>query len=104
MNDKSGLYACLAGFVLLLITPFAGGFGWIARLLGFIGVANGAAKYESVWFRAVHWIAVAAVVLFALIEICTLTGLYALSAAALSRINLIVTLPLVECLLIGLRK
>lgn len=101
--DKSGLRSCLLGFVLCVLSPFLGGFGWIARLLGCIGVANGTAGAENRWLYAANRLSVAAVAVYALLEICMLTGLFALPVIAAAFVNLIFPILCAVCLLLGLR-
>ena len=78
MDRKTGGKSCLIGFVLLVASHWTGSFAWIARLLGYIGIANGTAALQqdgNVWMHRANVYSTIAVGVFAVLEIVSLTGL-----------------------------
>lgn len=105
MQRKTGLRRCALGFVLLGASPFLGSLSWLARLLGLIGLANGAALWEeNMWMVRLHRCSVYAVPVFALLEMVRFTGLAVLPPLAAAVLHLAVTVLLAVCLICGLRK
>lgn len=78
MDRKKGGQSCLIGFALLVVAHWTGSFAWIARLLGYIGIANGTAALQQDGDRWMYWanrFSTAAVGVFAVLQILTLTGI-----------------------------
>ena len=78
MDRKTGGKSCLIGFVLLVASHWTGSFAWIARLLGYIGIANGTAALQQDgdrWMHRANRFSATAVGVFAVLQILTLTGI-----------------------------
>lgn len=78
MDRKKGGKSCLIGFVLLVLSHWAGSFGWMARLLGYIGISNGTAALQQEgdrWMYRANRFSTIAVGVFAVLQILTLTGI-----------------------------
>lgn len=78
MNRNLG--RCLLGFIMVVLARFTGSFFWIARLLGYMGIANGTAGWEqNIWIQLAHKVSTLAVAVFAVQQILVLTGFFVLS-------------------------
>lgn len=78
MDRKKGGQSCLIGFLLLAASHWTGSFAWMARLLGYIGIANGTAALQQDgdrWMHRANRFSTAAVAVFAVLQILTLTGI-----------------------------
>ncbi len=105
MEKDMGGVRCLAGFILLALAHFTGSFCWIARLLGYMGIANGtAAQPENRWLAWAHQLSTLAVAIFAVLEIVRLTGLLILPDMAALLLECVLAFTCGVCVLVGIRK
>ena len=105
MDRKKGGQSCLIGFVLLVAAPWTGSFSWIARLLGYIGIANGTAALQqdgNVWMHRANIFSTIAVGAFAIVEIVSLTGLIHVNDQIDLLLTCVFTLVCAACTLMGL--
>lgn len=101
MNRNMG--RCLLGFGMVVLAPFTGSFGWIARLLGYMGISNGTAPWEeNTWMQLAHKISTLAVAVFAVRQILALTGLFVLSGMAALLLESVFLISCAVCVGMGL--
>lgn len=102
MKDrKQALLNLSAGIAMLIAGLWTGSFAWLAQLLGFIGIANGAqllAEREKA-FKSVFYSALSAVFVAVALK---LAGMAAASAAVLSQWNLPILILLYALVLTAL--
>ncbi len=104
MDKDMGGVRCLAGFVLLVLAHFTGSFCWIARLLGYMGIANGTSEHlENRWMGWAHQLSTLAVVLFAVLEILRLTGLFILPDMGAVLLECVLTFTCGVCVFMGIQ-
>lgn len=105
MDRKTGGKSCLIGFVLLVASHWTGSFAWIARLLGYIGIANGTAVLQqdgNVWMHRANVYSTIAVGVFAVLEIVSLTGLVQVGRQIDLLLSCVFALVCAACTLMGL--
>lgn len=106
MDWKKGGQSCIIGFILLIVARWTGSLGWIVRLLGYIGIANGASIWAEAegnpWMRCAGRVSTAAVAVFAVLQILTLTGMLHMTETVWLCIEYAFTLVCIACILLGL--
>lgn len=104
MSQKTGGRSCILGLILLVFSHFTGSFAWIARLLGYIGIANGAPAIapDNRWLQVAGQVSTVAVAVFAVLQILQLTRIFALSAYVSLLVQCVFTLTVIVCLIMGL--
>lgn len=101
MNRNMG--RCLLGFGMVVLARFTGSFGWIARLLGYMGISNGTAIWEeNTWMQMAHKVSTLAVAIFAVVQIFVLTGLFVLSGMTALLLESVFLIACVVCVSMGL--
>lgn len=101
MNRNMG--RCLLGFGMVALSRFTGSFGWIARLLGYMGISNGTALWgENTWMQLAHRVSTLAVAVFAVRQILALTGLFVLAGMAALFLESVFLISCAVCVGMGL--
>ncbi len=102
MNRNMGGIRCLAGFVMLALAHFTGSFCWIARLLGYMGIANGTTdQQENGWMRCTYQVSTLAVIIFAVLEVLRLTSIFVLPTSAAILLECVLAVTCGVCVLMG---
>lgn len=103
MSQKTGGRSCVLGLILLVLSHFTGSFAWIARLLGYIVIANGAPAIapDNRWFITAGKVSTIAVAVFAILQILQLTRIFTLPAQVGLLVQCVFAVAVVVCLVVG---